>query len=721
VEIMTMNMQDNEEMSEDLNMNRSKKTKQNTFFPIGVSYAPLAKAMEVDCSQWERDIKNIKDLGLTVFRLFIVWDRIEGVRGTMDFSRVDYAFELAEQHGLKVLVNVGGTFGSLQGIYSPRWLVDECDCTLVTPTVGIKQELHSNRFQLCYDDPTYQHEARGFIREAVSRYKGHPALLAWSGWNEPRMCECLCEHSILLFREWLQEKYTTLDGLSQSWSSEFPLHFKSWEDVYPQQKVGFEDGGYVPYLDWRAFVSGNRKTKFSLVYEWIKEVDSDTPIVSHIAVPSEADILGKEDILGVSIYTVHRQGKNGTFTPYYFTLVQNAWRVQEGFRSHRKDADGFWVVETEAGPVSWVHGLQPYSYSPRKMNARDIHYIAFGARALIRWLYRSRVSDAQAGEFNMVGWDGRITERAEEFGELAKLLNQHAKLFLNHHTIPSGVMILDSSDCLQISGAEGYWGRYWSGLPYLYNAFLHIGVRPQVCNTRQLMEGILFNVKVLYIPFRPYLSREMAEVLRQFVQDGGWILAESPFAIKDMGGRHYEVTPGTLVDVFGAQVYDMQSLEEPTCGGVPAVDFKASIDVTTGTVDALFKDGSPAIVTNRFGQGGTVLYGSLLANCYQLNKPFGADDLKAPTISYAEGEPLRRELLERLGEAGVQSAWELSDIDTADSINIQIIVRALPDQQKLIFVLNMDDKPNAFHLKLVNEMLSHFCYQYPARFLRSLH
>ncbi len=671
-----------------------------SFFPIGVSYAPLAKAKEVDISEWEADIANIKKLGLTVFRLFICWDRVEQVRGKRDFSRVDYAFNLAEKNGLKVLANVGGTFGSLQGIYSPRWLVHDCGCTLVTPEVGVSPELKANRFQLCYDDPVYQREAKAFIQAAVARYKDHPALLAWSGWNEPRLAECCCDHSIALFRDWLKAKYQTLDCLSQAWSSEFPIAFGSWDEVFPQAKAGFEHGGYVPFLDWREFVAANRAGKFDLVRNWIKEVDPTTRVISHIAVPSESDIFGGEDILGISIYTVHRQGKIGEFTPYYFTFVQNAWRVQEGFRQHREDPDGFWVVETEAGPVSWVHGMQPYSYSPRKMNARDMHYIAFGARALMRWLYRSRVSDAQAGEFNLVGWDGRITERAEEFGKLGNVLNQHADLFLNHHTDPSGVMILDSTDCSQLAAAEGYYGRYWTNIPYLYNAFLHIGIRPQVCNARQVMEGILAGVRLLYIPFRPYLSEEMAGVLREFVANGGRILAESPFAIKTMQGFHYQTTPGTLVDVFGAQVYDLEKNDEASCGGIPAVDFKVKIEVKGGSIEAEFADGQPAIVSNSFGKGGTVLYASLLSNCYQLNEPFNQGDLKVPTISYAEGEPFRRELLKRATEAGVQPAWELSGIAPDDSINIQVIIRTLPDARKLIFVLNMDDTGHAFCLNL---------------------
>ena len=355
-------------------------------------------------------------------------------------------------------------------------------------------------------------------------------------------------------------------------------------------------------------------------------------------------------------------------------------------------------METEAGPVSWVHNLIPRSYSPRKMNARDVLFVAHGARAILRWLYRSRVSDAQAGEFNMVGWDGRITERAAEFGKLAEFLNRHHDLFLHHTDEPSGVLVLDVRDCDSLSAAEGYGYRYTNEMHNLNNALLHIGVRARFCNARQIAEGILDHAKVLIVPFRPHVDPSMADQLRVFVKNGGTLLAESPFATKDMRGIHYEVTPGRLTDVFGAQVYDLEKLDEPACGGIPAFDFRAKIECLDGQVEGRFANGDPAIVTHRFGKGKTVLYGSDLFDAYQLETPLHGS-VNPRNISWAEGETLRTELRKRLFDAGVQPTHELLDIDDDSRKNIQVLFRRLPDGGRLLFVLNMDDKPNRFALR----------------------
>ena len=116
------------------------------FFPVGATYAPLPKATEVPIEEWPQDLENMAKLGLTVFRLFICWDRVEQTRGRCDFSRIDRAFELARENHLKVIANVGGTFTNLQGIYPPRWLVYDLHCTLLKPSPDASEELHFNPF-----------------------------------------------------------------------------------------------------------------------------------------------------------------------------------------------------------------------------------------------------------------------------------------------------------------------------------------------------------------------------------------------------------------------------------------------------------------------------------------------------------------------------------------------------------------------------------------------
>ena len=659
--------------------------KAQNFFPIGASYAPLPKATEVDISEWSDDLKRFKALGLNTFRLFICWDRVEKRRGVRDFSRIDYAFKLAEENDLKVIVNMGGTFDNLQAIYPPRWLWYDLHCTVRKPRPDSPETVEANRFKLCYDDPVYQREAKNFLQEAVARYKDNPQLIAWSGWNEPRVAECYCKHTLRFFRDYLNEKYGSLDALAEAWSTEFPVYFRTWEDVFPQSEASFHGGGYIPFLDWREFQEYNRTEKFNLIRSWIKEIDPDTPVISHLHRTAAADIFGKSDILGTSIYTIHAQRKGNDWDPYEYTVRNNLPFLSEGRRSHREDPNGFWVVETEAGPVWWVHNLIPRSYSPRKMNARDVLFVANGARALLRWLYRSRVSDTQAGEFNMVGWDGSMTERAREFGKLADFLNANSEVLLSHEPANPGIFIWSDSDFVNHTEAEGYTVRYGGSKFGYYHALRHAGYTAEFCNTRQLKEGLLKSAKALFIPFHPYVDPDIAEILREFVANGGLLVVEAPFAIKNMNAIHYEITPGKLTDVFGVQVFDMVKLESGICGDLPAFDLRPVMRPQGGTVEKVFPDdGTPAIVSNTYGKGKTVYYASVLGSAYDPDA----------------GEAFRQELVSRLSAVGLKPGWKIGGGCDASNKNIYVCPRALADGSTLLFILNMDDRASEFTVAL---------------------
>ncbi|MBR4664095.1 MAG: beta-galactosidase [Lentisphaeria bacterium] len=654
------------------------------FFPVGASYAPLAKATEVDISEWPDDLRNFRNFGYNTFRLFICHDRVEQRHGQRDFSRIDRAFELAAENDLKVIVNIGGTFTNLQSVYPPRWLYYDLGCTLCKSSPEASEKLEGNRLKLCYDDPVYQRETKDFIQAAVTRYKDHPSLIAWSGWNEPNPTECFCPHTLNLFRAHLKEKYGTLDELAKAWSTEFPVYFRTWDDVFPQPQAGFSYGGYIPYQDWVLFLAENLRDKFRMICSWVKEIDQETPVISHFSRTWNSDFFGCEDIPGTSVYSFHAQQQGPDWEPYEFTHRQNLFFLPEGRRKNRRDPNGFWVVETEGGPVAWVHYLLPRSYSPRKYNARDVLFAAHGARAILRWLYRSRVSDGQAGEFNLVGWDGSATERAELFGKLARFFNRHATLFLTHEPDNPGIYIWDGQGGDGMAIAESYQKRYVPSIHHLWAAFRESGFAAEICDTRQILEGILDQAKVFAVPFNPYVNSEEAEILRKFVAGGGLLLAESPFAIKNRQGIHYEFTPGLLTDVFGLQVYDLEKLESGECGGIHAIDFHAKIRLKGAVADACFPNGDPAIASHRYGKGMTVLYASVLGSAYEPDT----------------GEALRRELTGRLAAFGLGPAWKIEDLDIAAAKNIQVHPRRLPDGGKLLFVLNMDEVPHEFTVTL---------------------
>ncbi len=651
------------------------------FFPVGTTFAPLAKATEVPVEEWEGDVANMQRLGFNVFRLFIAWDRIERKRGEFDFTLPDHSFALAEKYGQRVIVNLGGSGTSLSGVYQPRWLHRECGGSLRKHRLDSPEVLRGNRMQVCYDDPALLENFERFAQVVVERYREHPALLAWSPWNEVgALTPCLCRHTLALYRRFLKEKYGDLPTLSAAWGSEFPVDFEAWEEVFPQEEAGFAEGGYQPFLDYREFLSRNRDEKFNFVKQCIEAADPSTPILVHLSNHLNADSGCSGDILGTSKYAYFERAKERHEFP--LADLNRDWNYQMALfqlnsAPWRRDKDGFWIVEAEGGPTAWVHNMMPRTFSPEKMNARDMLFVSHGARAVMRWMYRSRMTDSQAGEFNLVGWDGSVTERAAAFGGLARFLTGHYDLFSRHEALPREVAMLHRD-------WEVYWrwqaedvDRYWHSYRNLYGALAEVGVHCRVLSAKQLVEGGLDGVKLLIIPFRPWVSAEMAARLEAFVKNGGHLVADAPFAIKDMRAVHRLKTPGFGLDqVFGCRVFDMEKLFDDRCGELDGIDFKTIIRPEGCTVEAEFPDGKPAVASHRYGKGVARLYASQVFERFH----------------NGNAERYHRELETLLAQAGVEPLYRLSGVTQEERSRLTIQLRRLPDGRRLLFAINLSDR-----------------------------
>ena len=70
---------------------------------LGIQYYRPPNPDRVD---WEIDYPNMKEAGLEVIRFWVPWRCVEPEQGTWVFDDYDRLFRLAEQHGLKVLVQL---------------------------------------------------------------------------------------------------------------------------------------------------------------------------------------------------------------------------------------------------------------------------------------------------------------------------------------------------------------------------------------------------------------------------------------------------------------------------------------------------------------------------------------------------------------------------------------------------------------------------------------
>ncbi len=66
----------------------------------------------------------------------------------------------------------------------------------------------------------------------VEHFGDHPAVIGWQIDNELRNVDCYCNECAHKFREWLKDRYGTLDKLNETWGTHFWSQiYHDWEEV----------------------------------------------------------------------------------------------------------------------------------------------------------------------------------------------------------------------------------------------------------------------------------------------------------------------------------------------------------------------------------------------------------------------------------------------------------------------------------------------------------
>ncbi len=597
-------------------------------FLFGASCAPYAKSMDWPMEEWESDFATMSSLHFNVIRIFAAWDRVERREGEFDFSKQDRALELAAKHGLKVVLNFGGAFTSLCGIYPPRHLLKNPDCQPRQSTSNVSVHNVAPTAGICNDTPVYREKAFDFMRRVVRRYADSDALLTWMTWNEPASYVCYCPHTQARFRDWLRQRYKEdLDELNRLWGTEHPVDYQSWDEV----RAPTGSGVLNIWWDWMRFNQFRLYDDMAAIDRLVSENDprqrpTTANIVYHMAAmegPVNAPKYGLDlgqvaksmSIMGLSYYTVEHKYDIGTGAESAYKLS----RLRSCSKDERRRT---LVLESGAGP-----NMSMSTEAQHQVNFHQL--LAHNVKSIILWNYRSRLSDKQVALFNLMKWDGSVSRRARYMSEFSQMLQDNAELL--NAVAPerqAAILTLEEQQILMdgVCGEhcpseykEAHDGRL-GAYKLLWDS--HI---PTDCLTEcQLPE--LDQYPLLLIPMQEHMSEEWAERIKAYVQSGGTVIAESPFAFRDTNGFLQYSAPGFGLDeVFGCFTKDREGKETAPAIHCPDGDaqvclFWSEYELMDGAeVLATYAHGATAAVANDYGKGRAILFGTEVFRQYLQN------------------------------------------------------------------------------------------------------
>ena len=161
-------------------------------FTFGVNYWPRRKAMywwsQFDAGEVRDDFALIRELGLKVVRLFLLWDDFQPEPASVSKTALQNLIKVADiaaenNLGLDVTFFTGHMSGPN---WSPRWLHGGP----LPPRERMRdvvsdRKLITDGYRNMFHDPIALSAERLLLRTIVSALKDHPAIWMWNLGNEP--------------------------------------------------------------------------------------------------------------------------------------------------------------------------------------------------------------------------------------------------------------------------------------------------------------------------------------------------------------------------------------------------------------------------------------------------------------------------------------------------------------------------------------------------------
>ncbi len=580
---------------------------------------------------WERDIANIRKCGFNTVKLMLTWSWINPAEGVYRYEDFDWLMELCRENGLRVILNP---------VYpAPAWLIRRYPESQKATHGG--QRFRGG--ELCMHHEETTRARMEFIRETVLHYREHPALLCWDVANEPEaengICReeavskltCCCERSLAAFQKWLEKKYGTIDALNAVWVR----RYGSFEEI------DVPDSGfyYSDMIDWRLFMVDSLTEECRKRIRAAKEADPDHPVMIHtVTMPffplatcccDEYAVAEDCDLFGNTMGSI----------PLTASITHSA-------------APGKMVINSE------IHAIGGSTYDRPKFNGmedmkRHIYGpLAQGIKGFVFWQYRPERLSFEAPAWGLTDLAGNTTPWLDATVKLADAVLKNADIILNSEPdVQVGVINSQKGQLFDFCARPGgQW--YMRSVMGAHAMFRAAGYEADLIGDLQLTPEFLSKYKVLYDPFPYCKDAKTCNVLKEWVKNGGTLIAESCFGgFSSDDGLHTIDQPGFgFAEVFGAEELRVTTAANFTdaygsswaekndnaflrmrMDGQDYVGFHfyQALRPTTGRVLATFEDGSAAIVANSYGKGCGVWIGSLAAYSFERGKKENADLLAA--------------------------------------------------------------------------------------------
>ena len=504
----------------------------------------------------EKDIDMLEESGCNVVSLGIFsWSTLEPEEGVFHFEWLQEIIDKLYKRGIStILATPSGA--------RPKWMADKYPEVLRVDETR-HRALFGFRHNHCYTSPVYREKVHIINKKLAQEVATHPGVILWHISNEyGGECHCpLCQEA---FRNWLKEKYGTIDNLNKTYGTTFWSQiYRSFDElIIPKAGACYDTchdtQGQNPalLLDYYRFCSDSVIDFTKESVKTIREY-SDLPITSNLldaAINSGTGIdyfkLSKEfDFVTWDNYIEFQWGK---------AKPETVSRDHALLRSYKKKP--FWVMEQQSGPCGWSKmGPTP---TPGKLRLWTYQSVANGADTVVYFRWRACPFGTEELWHGILNHDGKPNRRYAEISQVGAEMEELSKSY--QALMPRArVAIIKSFDSEWSQSihrqVEGLY--YDSLLLDYYRPFWNMGIPVDFVTAEEELDGY----DLVLAPMLMMVSDEGKKNIESYAQAGGKILFSFRSGIKDMYNNMLtETVPGAFADLAGVEVEDYDPLLEKT-------------------------------------------------------------------------------------------------------------------------------------------------------------
>ena len=554
----------------------------------------------------EKDIEMLKEAGCNVVSLGIFsWSTLEPEEGVYQTEWLENIVNNLYENGIyTILATPTGA--------RPKWMADKYPEVLRVDE-NRRRMLFGFRHNHCYTSPVYREKTAKINRLLSQRLGKHPGVILWHVSNEyGGECHCpLCQEA---FRNWLREKYGTIENLNDRWCTTFWSHtYQSFDQIESPSSIG-ETQLHALNLDWKRFVTHQTADFLHHEIQAIREGGSTLPTTANLMYYYDGlDYfrLAKEiDVVSWDTYpTWHKE--EVMETAYDNGMCHDLMRSLKN--------KPFFQMESCPGSTNW-QGVSKLK-KPGVLFSQSMQAIAHGGEgALYFQIRQSRGASEKFHGAVIDHYGGKDTRVFKEVAKTGQALAQISEL-AGSRGVSKAAILFDWSSRWAMEDSQGPRNKglhYMEVLRKVYRGFRKKGLNVDLID----MECNLSGYEILAIPMGYMFKEGFAEKVRAFVEKGGTLITTYWSGIADDTDRCYlGGTPYGLMDVLGIRseeidgLYDweenqMVPVKDNELGLSKTYTCKYLCDLvkvqtarTLMTYGSDFYKGYPCLTVNEYGEG----------------------------------------------------------------------------------------------------------------------